>query len=143
MDTQDIIFSYRRSNTWNMPISHVQVVNQEKDNLICEMTIEDAPSISTLSCSIIDQITAIISNDERLASIDSDELYGDLSEMVLDGYINAFTFWCEGKARSFSIRNASYVIRDKTKDAGYVLEKFDQIARILAKNGVDVGYLEL
>lgn len=142
MDAQDIIFSYQRNNAWNMLISRVQVINQEKDSLICEKAIEDAPSISTLPHSVIDQIAAITSNDERLASIDPENLDDVDREMVLDGYSNSFTFWCKGEPRSFAIRNASYVFRDKAKDAGYVLEKFDQIARILAENGVDVEHLK-
>lgn len=143
MDAQGIIFSYQRNNAWNMLISRVQVINQEKDNLICEKAIEDAPSISTLSPSTIDQIAATTSDDDRLASIDPEDLDDADREMVLDGYNNSFTFWCKGEVRSFTIRNASYVFRDKAKDTGYILEKFDQIARILAKNGVDAKYLEL
>ena len=143
MDAQDIIFSYQRNNAWNMLISRVQVINQEKDNLICEKAIEDAPSISTLPHAAIDQIAAIISNDECLATIDPEDLDDADREMELDGYNNSFTFWCKGKAHSFAIRNASYAFRDKAKDADYILEKFDQIARILTKNGVDVEYLKL
>lgn len=145
MDNPNIIFSYLFANAWGMPISRVSVTGQERRNLVCEMANErDDALVETLPLEVLCQIAEVTSKDDRLASIDPDDLADDEGSLcVLDGFVNHFTFWCRGASRSFSISNAAYLRDVKTRNSGYILKKFDQVTRILVRNGVSKKYFRL
>ena len=148
------IFSYLRMGCWILPCHRVEVIETEVGGVIrCRKNREDTTSIEIDEASV-KAIKAAMKSNLQIYS------YRELEEPmnVYDGFENWFTFspepdlsvelhssnlnYIEEKDRKWMIwqKNIHDVYPEKVLE---VVKVFDEIARVLRKNGVEEKYLKL
>ena len=127
---KELLFRYELTDAWHQPIFELIILDKKEKNIFMSTDyIETMTELPSLHEEDIEKIKEIINNEE-IYEIDEDEIE---SPMVLDGYINVFTFNNGKKVKQFYAYNMRFLEIKDTKYAKILKKCFDRVSRVVYK----------
>lgn len=143
------IFEYELADAWGATISKVTVTDNEKDNVICmflgisQFTKGSKPDVRRLTAypETLNKIYDIYLNNIQIFDIES---LGEGRHLMIDGYINKFTFALSDITKELSACNVGIIVSSvEAPKTSSILKVMYDVAKILCVIGVPKRYFRL
>lgn len=143
METDSIFIYELRIDLGYRPVSRIELLD-DGQTVICRRGLEE-PSRITIDKQYHDQVKFFILENDRLLTMNAEDIERHPEYIVLDGYDNIFTFSNGRTVNSIDTGNVSILEgeHEACPNGAYLVDCFHHIAKILIKAGIGKEFFRL
>ena len=152
MNKGKIIFSYE-IGAYLSPLDNIRIEVLDDGSNIAIGTggtdennwLPKEPKTFSIGGDAVEQIRELLKKEDKVFTLQEDDIEEHPDYFVLDGYRQQFTFELEGKENTICCSNIQILEgeHEKCPNGAYLINVFRKIEKILKKAGVDKKYLRL